>query len=86
MSYRARTFFWRGRLRVANATDARRGRPVRSLVRTQTVQVSGDVYAALTVRALEYGVTNKALLEYVLRDLPRSGRMERQRAMEGRAR
>jgi hypothetical protein len=84
------TFMWRGKRRVSSCTDGRRLRPRTLKARTQTVQVSEDAYALLTLRALEYGVSNKALLEYMLRDLPakpkRNGPVEKRRAIENRAR
>lgn len=83
------TFTWRGKVRVSASAGKRVVRR-NWQGRTQTVQVSEDAYALLTVRALEYGVSNKALLEYMLRDLPtkpkRNGPAEKRRAVENRAR
>jgi hypothetical protein len=90
----SRTFTWRGKVRISAPGERLRTgggwRPVTA--RTQTVQVSTDVYARLTERALEYDVSNKALLEYVLRSVPemsrrtRNGPAEKRRAIENRAR
>lgn len=85
-----RSFVWRGKRRECRPGERLRVRRASWKGRTQTVQVSAEAYALLTLRALEYGVSNKALLEYMLRDLPakprRNGPAEKRRAVENRAR
>lgn len=64
------SFTWKGKARVWRA----RGivPPTRHTPDRPVVRVSDRVYKAFARRAARDGITQKALLAYILRDLPRA--------------